>query len=1062
MQGSEVGDTKPKFRLGLDLGTNSIGWALYRLDDSDQPQPVELRDGGVLIHSDGRNPKNRSSNASDRRVKRGMRRNRDRMIKRRSQLAQTLHDLGLLPEDETERSKSRNLDPLRLRAEALDKKLEPHELGRALLSFVDRRGFKSNRKTDGGEDGQIRKAASELKRRIEQSQSRTLGEFLWRRHSRGKPIRAQLDKGFFPDRAMIENELDAIRDAQEPHHQQITPQAWERLIDTILFQRSLKPVERGYCTLLPDERRIDRAHPLFQRFRIWQEVVNIRVAPPNLESRPLTREERNRLLGELLVTKDRTFDQIVACLGLPEDTRINLRTRNREKLDGDQTGAILRRAKCFGKSGWTKLSLDGQVELVEKLSGETAESDHLVLVDWLKDRFELSEEQADSVAAARLPDGTGHLSKAAIERLLPLLEQGHRYDEAVKQAGLGHHSDRHADGDEQRLPYYGTALADALGRDPEGVNDAEKHGRIANPTVHIALGQVRRLFNAVTDEYGKPDEVVVELSRELKQNDKQRDEYEKRAKANQQRNERLEQTASDAGYENLSHHDKQKLRLWDEQGKPNERVCPFTGETLSIERVLSNQTDIEHLLPFSRSLDNSMNNKVVAMASANREKANRTPFEAWGHDIDRYERILRRAEILPEAKRWRFEEGAMDRWRSEDRWLDRQLNETSYLSRLVSEYLEVAVPHNRIWVTPGRMTAKLRRDWGLESILSKPDESKKNRDDHRHHLVDAVVIGMTSRSLLQQVADASGKGHSLESMATVEPPWEGFRADVSDLANRCVVRHRPDHFTALKHKEELNRRGRDVTSGALHNDTAYGIVWDSDGKPQQDKKGNFVLVETKSLDSLKEANLDDVRDRTLRSQLKELWAQVEHDHPNERAAWVQKEFANRAQAALGVRRVRLYLRLGKNSVIFVHDKDGKPYKAYKTDGNAYMDIWLLPDGKTRGEIVSRFKANQPGNRSEVKDAYPTAKKLMRLQVNDMVAKGEGSDRTIYRIKELSGQRIVLVEHQRAGKAKEMPLVNKQATRVLIEGIRKVSVDVLGRVRDGGPFDSDGRGRSGET
>ncbi|MDE0700984.1 MAG: type II CRISPR RNA-guided endonuclease Cas9 [Acidimicrobiaceae bacterium] len=872
---------------------------------------------------------------------------------------------------------------------------------------------------------------------------------------------------------MIENELEAIREAQGPHHPRITQQAWDKLVETILFQRRLRPVERGNCTLLPDEKRIDRAHPLFQRFRIWQEVVNIRVKLPAERFQPsasleraLDDGERRRLVDKLLTTKQQDFDTIISHLGLSEGTRINLRTRNRERLDGDQTGAKLRGAKRFDKSGWVQLSLDDQVELVEKLTGENAESDHLVLVEWLQDRFGLCDQRADSVATARLPDGTGHLSKAAIERLLPLLEQGHRYDEAVKLAGLGHHSDRHADGDKQFLPYYGTVLTDALGRDPDGVSEPEKYGRIANPTVHIALGQVRRLFNAVAEEYGKPHEVVVELSRELKQNEYQRREYEKRAKENRQRNEELKELASKVGHENLSHYDKEKLRLWNEQGKPNERVCPFTGETLSIERVLSSQTDIEHLLPYSRSLDNSMNNKVVVMASANREKANRTPFEAWGHDVDRYESILSRAAILPEAKRWRFEEGAMDRWRDGERWLDRQLNETSYLSRLVTEYLEVAVPSNRIWVTPGRMTAKLRRDWGLESILSKPDESTKNREDHRHHLVDAVVIGMTSRSLLQQVARASGQGHSLEGMATVEPPWAGFRADVRDLADRCVVRHRPNHFTVFKNKRELNRVGRDVTSGALHNDTAYGIVWDSDGNPQQDKKGNFVLVETKPLDSLKEANLDDVRDRTLRAQLKELWNQIEHDHPSESTEWVQKEVANQAQATLGVRRVRLYRRVGKNSVIFVYDKEGQPYKAYKTDGNAYMDVWLLPNGKTRGEVVSRFKANQSGNQSEVKDEHPTARKLMRLHIDDMVAMGEGHARRILRVQKMSKQTITLLEHQQAGEAHstatKQATVRKQATRVLIEGIRKVSVDVLGRVRDGGPFDSDGRDRSGET
>ncbi len=127
-----------------------------------------------------------------------------------------------------------------------------------------------------------------------------------------------------------------------------------------------------------------------------------------------------------------------------------------------------------------------------------------------------------------------------------------------------------------------------------------------------------------------------------------------------------------------------------------------------------------------------------------------------------------------------------------------------------------------------------------------------------------------------------------------------------------------------------------------------------------------------------------------------------------------------------------------------------------------MDVWLLPDGKTRGETVNRFKANQADYNSPVKANHPTAKKLMRLHVDDMVALGEGSERRIYRVQQLSDQRVVLVEHLQAGKGKEAPPTRIRATRVLILGLRKVSVDVLGRVRDGGPFDSDGRGKIGKT
>ena len=311
-------------RLGLDLGTNSIGWVLYRLEGG---EPVDLVDGGVLIHSDGRNPKNRTSNAADRRSKRGPRRNRDRMLRRRRSVARLLHELGLLPKDEGARAALRNLDPLRLRAEALDRPLKPHELGRVLLSFVDSRGFKSNRKADGGEDGAIRKEVGELRRRMAQSGARTLGEYLWRRHKQGKTVRARLGNGLYPERSMIEDELEAIHKAQIPHRPEVGPNDWDEIINTLLFQRPLRPVERGHCTLMPEEKRAYRAYPVFQRFRILQEVLNIEVTPPGGSARPLEQEERERVIASLLTRKQRTFEQLVSDAKLPEDTQVNLRAR---------------------------------------------------------------------------------------------------------------------------------------------------------------------------------------------------------------------------------------------------------------------------------------------------------------------------------------------------------------------------------------------------------------------------------------------------------------------------------------------------------------------------------------------------------------------------------------------------------------------------------------------------------------------------------------------------------------------------------------------------------------
>lgn len=1020
-------------RLGLDLGTNSIGWALYRLDGDGEP--AELIDGGVLIHQDGRNSQSRASNAAERREARGARRNRGRMLQRRQRVARLLRNLDLLPDNEDERAALRKLDPMRLRAAALDPPLARRELGRALLSFVDRRGFKSNRKTDGGEDGKIREDTDKLRQRIARSGARTLGEYLWRRRRQGKPIRARLNddrgEGLYPDREMIEHELGEIRRAQAPHHPHIADEAWDKLIDELLFQRPLRPVERGECTLLRGELRAYRAYPLFQRFRIWQEVLNIKVSPPGEARRELTRRECERLADKLLATKERTFDQIVGDLDLPAGTRINLRTTARDKLQGDQTAAVLRSRSRFGKK-WAGLSLDRQQEIVERLLDE---EDADALEDWLQEECDLDENAAQAVASARLPQGTGSLSKEAIVRLLPHMQAGLLYDKAVQAAGLGHHSDRRGDGKLDRLPDDYGAL---LWRHVVG-------GRVANPTVHIALGQVRRLFNAIVDEYGKkPDEVVVELARELKQNERQRREYERRQNENRKRNERLRAEAADAGRPNPSGEDMRKLRLWDEQGPPGERVCPYTGEPLTIGRVLSGETEIDHILPRSRSLDNSMNNTVVAMRSANRAKGDRTPHEAWGGDAARYDAILDRARRLPPGKRRRFEPDAMERWNDGPDggdFLDRQLHETAYLSRLIREYLEAVVHPDRIWATPGGMTARLRRAWDLDDILAH-DDPRKNRDDHRHHLTDAAVIGLTSRSMLQRVARAyaSGDAPGRNAPLQLEPPWEGFKQDLAALAERVVVRHRPNHF----------KPAPGATTGSLHNATPYGIV-------ERHDKGMATLVVTKPLRDLNPKSLDTIRDPGLRRKLRELWESVDAEESKPGEKWARfVELARRRHS--GVRRVQVLSRANLGSLFIRYNANGDEWQAYKTDGNAFMDIWLLPNGKTVGETVTRFDAHQPDFRSKVKKDHPTTKKLMRLHRDDMIAVGEGEERRIMRVLKLSKQQIDAVDHTAGGKAHDLSPYRKSAGQVIQVGLRKVSVDVLGRVRDGGAWTADRRSR----
>jgi len=348
-------------------------------------------------------------------------------------------------------------------------------------------------------------------------------------------------------------------------------------------------------------------------------------------------------------------------------------------------------------------------------------------------------------------------------------------------------------------------------KDPE----EKQFGKIANPTVHIGLNQTRLIINALIKKYGHPAEVIVELARDLKQSKAQKDEEQKRQADNQRRNDRHRETIAEilgVSTHQVRREDIQKVVLWEELHRdPLERCCPYSGEMISIHQLLSASIEIEHILPFSQILDDSLNNKTVSLRSANRIKGNQTPYEAFGkHNVQGfdYAAILTRAASMPKGKAYRFAPDGMQRWLKEDQeFLARALNDTRYLSRIAREYVSLICP-DKTRVIPGQLTAMLRAKFGLNAVLG--HEGEKNREDHRHHAVDACVVAVTDQKLLQRFASASASARARQLDRLVEDmplPWASYREHVARAVHAIKVSHRPDHGF----------------EGAMHNDTAYGL-----------------------------------------------------------------------------------------------------------------------------------------------------------------------------------------------------------------------------------------------
>lgn len=1017
------------YRFGLDIGANSIGWCCLKLND--QGQPVVLIDAGVRLFPDGRNPKDGNSNAVERRLPRQQRRQRDRRLQRQQALLKYLIHDNLFPDNADERKSLEKLDPYELRFRGLHEKLTLHELGRALFHINQRRGFKSNRKVDRGDDdtGKIKTGIQQLREHMHQTQAATYGAFLHYRRQKCLPVRVKMHgQGakaayeYYPDRSLLEEEFAILWNSQAQHHKTLTEELKTKFFKIIFSQRPLRPVPVGQCFYIPEEKRAPNALPIVQHFRIYQEVNNLRILDASHKERDLTKQERDAIAQKLLGQQKVTFDGMRRLLKLPDSARFNLESEKRKDLKGDETAKVLSDKKRFGKA-WRAFKLQEQMDIVHMLINE---EDEAALVATLRDRYGLKPAVAASVANAPLPQGHSRLGVTALSRITEaLVADVITYDKAVLQAGFLHHSDFRTGEIHDQLPYYGQLLQKHVippaERDEEDRSSGweERYfGKITNPTVHIVLNQLRKLMNALIECYGHPEEIVLELARELKMGKQAKDALAKQQKEHQEANDarrlELERLGLEVNPENLL-----RMRLWEELNphEPQSRRCPYTGEIISINRLFSPEVEVEHILPFSRTLDNSPANKTVSMRWANRFKKNQSPYEAFASSPKGivWEEVLERSLALPKNKRWRFGQEAMDRFEGEHSFLDRHLVETQYTTRLAKEYLSAVCDPNKVWGIPGRLTALLRRKWGLG----------KSRLDHRHHALDAIVVGVTDRGMLQAVSRASARDEELLNgrfLSEMPLPWPAFRQEVLGCLEDVIVSHKPDHGV----------------QGALHNDTAYGFVDAEEGLAVH----RVPLVDLKAL-----KNIKTIRDRRIRDELLGLCEGASGTELRTRL----EDYSART----GIQRVRIVERL---SLIPIRDNSGRAYKGVKGDSNAYMEVYADTNGSWRGDIISTFDANQPGFQSvRQRKSLPL---IMRLFKRDYVAMGEGVERRIFvLVKMAQGGQLCFAEHQEAGNLKSrhddvadaFKYVFKTPNSLRTAKARKVSVDVLGRILDRGPL-----------
>lgn len=944
--------------FGFDIGTTSIGSAVVRMDGI--AGTGEVLHLGVRVFPEARDPNGIPLN-QDRRRRRMMRRQLRRRRARRRGVNGLLSASNLLPPfDKGSNSAwaaAMALDPWHLRTKALHEALTKTELGRVVYHLAQRRHFQGRALEETEDDvaGKAKEAdAEELKAASQREVDRgalkasglTVGAFL-----AGIPERSERRRGHHFARDDVASEFRAIVEAQSAHHAELRDPVFVDALDQAIFEQ--KPVfwrkaTLGACRFVPGAELAASASWVAQEKRMLEKLNNLRIEEGN--GRPLDDEERSAILALLRKQNSVSWAGIHRYLklywrknDLPEKPTFNLQRGGEKGLVGNrlenalatimagrwETDAALRErlrmeiyarlyAADYGQIGG-RIVIRREAERRQARAGER---------DRLKADFALTDEQADKLARLSFAPGWEPFSDAALWRFLPRLQAGAVFGALL--AGPEEEGWRAATFPDRAQP-----TGSWVARLPTPGNSREEIDRqkaVRNPTVLRVQNELRKVVNNLIAVHGRPDRIRVEVAREVGKSARERAEELKRNRERERERKKAIEELQKGGIAQPSRDDVEKWLLWQECN----RQCPYTGKMIDFAALFQHgEFQVEHVWPRWRSLDDSFANKTLCQRDFNLQKSNRTPFEAFEHDAAGWEAALKRVRDFSGApgrvaiKARRFAAAEIP-----DDFAARQLTDTGYAARHAVGFLKMLFPdlgqaaEVRVATLSGRVTSRLRHNWGLNNILS--DGGTKTRADHRHHAVDALVAALAHPGYTQrlsrwfQARDAA----TPQPEPALEPPFPDVRAQAGSKVAAIVVSHRV----------------RRKVSGPLHKDTTYG-----DAGPAHGTGGIAYrwFVTRKPVEALTKSLLADDDawpDPSVRDRVRE-WVATHGGDPKK--AFVN-DYPTVCDGGAPIRKVRI--RIKQQQKLMAALKNGRAEK----DLIHHIAIYKSPQGSFRSEVMKLF------------------------------------------------------------------------------------------------------------
>ena len=867
-----------RYTIGLDIGVASVGWAVINNDKS------RIEDLGVRVFKKAEETDGKSLNLA-RREARGTRRRIRRRAVRMKKIKELLVKYQIVTEEELEEIyiiTDDKKDVWELRAEGIDQLLDRKDWARVLTNIAKRRGYKSNRKIDeeDKEVGRLSKGTQENKRILEEKGYRTIGEMFYKdeKFSGNKRNKA----GEYNNtvlRSMLVDEIHILFEAQRKNGSNFASEEFEKeYIDIMTYQKEyITPelLERmlGKCTFEKEEHRAPKNSYTFERFMLLQKVnnLNININGEKIEISQVQKKEITKLAYEQAEIK---YTQLRKKLDLPKEARfsdLNYRElRTKKELSEEEIIKEIENKKFVKLEGWHRIRLalknNEQEEKFEQVKGnpelQNIIADALVrnktdesIKEYLK-KQEIDEEIVNAVLNINFTK-FGHLSYKAMNKIIPELEKGLTYDKACENVGY------EFKGSSNTLQYKLPPVS-------------ELEDNILNPVVLRSVSQTRKVINSIIDKYGSPIAIYIETARELSKSYDERKAIEAKQKENFENNEKIKEYIRENFKFEPKPFDIVKMKLWREQGQK----CAYSGKPIPAERLYEeNYVQVDHIIPFSRCFNDGYNNKVLVLTNENQKKKERTPYEYFGENQEKWHTFEEFVNLTYKFNT-RKKENLLIKNFSEEKskeWIQRNINDTKYIAKFMYSYITNNLKFadseskRKVYNINGQATAILRHYWGL----------KKDREESdKHHAQDAVIIACATNKNIKRVSDYSRRkvlyinneivdeetGEIIDlkynTDITIKEPWPRFREEVEarmeDLDNN-------GELYALKHGNFTNYDDIDISgikpifvsrmperkiTGRAHKDTMRSQKFIKQGQ-------NFTVVK-KSLKSISKQEIESI------------------------------------------------------------------------------------------------------------------------------------------------------------------------------------------------------------